>query len=171
MERRIVPPCLRANSRGLNPEAARPMAKMTIAPKMRAGMRDFLCRALLSPRSIIFRFQRHEGDEGAPRSRSTRRDKRMLRCFKVVAAIGVVVLAASDAGSGADGLQLRVLSSRPEMVTGGDALVRVELPAGVSLSDVKLTVNGTDATTRLKADASGRSLTGLVTGLALGSNT
>ena len=95
----------------------------------------------------------------------------MLRCFKVLAAIGVVVLTASDAGRAADGLQLRVLSSRPEMVTGGDALVRVELPAGVSPSDVKLSVNATDATGKLKADASSRSLTGLVTGLALGSNT
>jgi len=95
----------------------------------------------------------------------------MLRSCKIVAAIGVVVLAATDAGRAADGPQLRVLSSRPEMVTGGDALVRVELPAGLSPSDVKLTVNGTDATGRLKADASGRSLTGLVAGLTLGSNT
>ena len=94
----------------------------------------------------------------------------MLRWFKVVAAIGVVALATSDWGSAASGLQLRVLSSRPEMVTGGDALVRVELPAGVSPSGVKLTLNGNDATGKLKADASGRSLTGLVTGLALGSN-
>jgi hypothetical protein len=95
----------------------------------------------------------------------------MLRRRSFVAAIGVVVMTATHVGRAADGLQLRVLSSRPEMVTGGDALVRVELPAGVSPSDVKLTVNGTDATGRLKADASGRSLTGLVTGLALGSNT
>ena len=95
----------------------------------------------------------------------------MLRRFKVLAAIGVTVLAATSAGDAADGLQLRVLSSRPDLVTGGDALVRVELPAGVSPSDVKLTLNGTDATARLKADASGRSLTGLVAGLTLGSNT
>jgi hypothetical protein len=113
----------------------------------------------------------------------------MPRCFKVVAAIGVVVLMATNAGNAADvsaeaqraraeaqsakvdGLQLRVLSSRPELVTGGDALVRVELPTGVAPSEAKLTVNGTDATARLKADPSGRSLTGLVTGLSLGSNT
>jgi len=94
----------------------------------------------------------------------------MLRRWRFVAAISVVVLAATHVGGAADGLQLRVLSSRPEMVTGGDALVRVQLPPGVAPSDLKLTVNGTDATGRLKADASGRSLTGLVTGLALGSN-
>src|SRR6185503_6417160 len=162
MERRIVPPCVRAYSRGLNPEAASPTAKTTIAPKMTEGIRDFTGRPFYSLRSIICRFKR---------ARNTRRDKRMLRCFKVVAAISVVVLAAPHVGGAADQLQVRVLSSRPEMVTGGDALVRVELPVGVSASDVKLTVNGTDATGRLKADASGRALTGLVSGLALGSNT
>jgi len=87
----------------------------------------------------------------------------MLRRWRFVAALSVVVLAATHVGGAADRLQLRVLSSRPEMVTGGDALVRVELPAGLPPSDVKLAVNGTDATGRLKADASGRSLTGLVT--------
>jgi hypothetical protein len=95
----------------------------------------------------------------------------MLRCCKVIAVIGLVVFAATQVGHAADGFQIRVLSSRPEMVTGGDALVRVELPAGVSPSDVKLTVNGIDATSKLKSDASGRSLTGLVTGLGLGPNT
>src|SRR5262245_10428166 len=162
MESRIAPPCLRANSRGLNPAAARLTAKTTIAVKMMAGKRDFTGRPFYSLRSIICRF---------PHAQNTQGDKRMLRCFKVVAAIGVVVIAATDAGRAADGLQLRVLSSRPETVTGGDALVRVELPAGVSPSDVKLTVNGTDATRSLKADASARSLMGLVTGFAPGSNT
>ena len=95
----------------------------------------------------------------------------MLLRFRFVAAIVIAVLAATGAGRAADGLQLRVLSSRPDMVTGGDALVRVDLPAGVNAKDVKLTVNGSDATTKLKADANGRSLTGLVTGLTLGSNT
>src|SRR3954467_1817205 len=95
----------------------------------------------------------------------------MLRPFRLIAAIAVIVVAATNAGRAADGLQLRVLSSRPDMVSGGDALVRVELPAGVMPSDVKLTVNGTDATARFKADVSGRSLTGLVAGLTNGSNT
>ena len=44
----------------------------------------------------------------------------MLRRFRVLAAIGVTVLAATSAGDAADGLQLRVLSSRPDLVTGGD---------------------------------------------------
>jgi len=90
---------------------------------------------------------------------------------RLVAAIAIAVIVATHAGRAADQLQLRVLSSRPDMVTGGDALVRVDLPAGVTAADVKLAVNGADATAKLKADASGRSLTGLVTGLTNGTNT
>lgn len=93
-----------------------------------------------------------------------------MRPLRILGGIGVAILLAANAGRAADGLQLRVLSSRPDMVTGGDALVRVELPAGVTAADVKLTVNGADATKQLKADAAGRSLTGLVTGLNNGSN-
>jgi hypothetical protein len=94
-----------------------------------------------------------------------------MRRLGLLGGIGVAVLLATNAGQAADGLQLRVLSSRPDMVTGSDALVRVELPAGVTAADVKLAVNGADASRQLKADASGRSLTGLVTGLTNGSNT
>src|ERR1044071_9316708 len=106
----------------------------------------------------------------------------MLRRLQLLGGIGVSVLLAVTAATvadlsaeaqsaKADQLQLRVLSSRPDMVTGGDALVRVELPAGVTAADVKLTVDGASATAKLEVDASGRSLTGLVTGLTNGSNT
>ncbi len=97
---------------------------------------------------------------------------RILRvvCVGVFASAVVPAFVAMTAVRAADGLQLRVLSSRPDMVSGGDALVRVDLPAGMTARDVKLTVNGVDATVKLKAVASGRSLTGLVTGLSPGSN-
>ncbi len=99
----------------------------------------------------------------------------MPRIVRVVGAalcaIAIVpAIVAMNIVTAADALQLRVLSSRPDMVTGGDALVRVDLPAGMAARDVKLTVNGADATAKLKADASGRSLTGLVAGLVIGSN-
>jgi hypothetical protein len=103
-------------------------------------------------------------------------ETRMPRFVRIVGAavlaIAVVpAFVAMTSVRAADGLQLRVLSSRPDMVSGGDALVRVELPAGVAAGEVKLAVNGADATAKLKADASGRALMGLVTGLTNGSNT
>ena len=95
----------------------------------------------------------------------------MSRRLQLGVVIGILVMGAAHDGHAADSLRLRVLSSRADMISGGDALVRVELPAGVASADVKLAVNGADATKQLKADASGRSLTALVTGLTNGSNT
>src|SRR5689334_13045734 len=54
MESRNLPPCVRAYSRGLNPDAASPTAKTTIAVKMMAGIRDFTGRSFYSLRSIMF---------------------------------------------------------------------------------------------------------------------
>jgi hypothetical protein len=101
----------------------------------------------------------------------------MLRFVRV---LGAAVLAmtvvpafvAMNSVRAADGPQLRVISSRPDMVSGGDALVRVDLPAGLAARDVvKLTLNGAEARAKLKDDVGGRSLTGLVTGLRNGPNT
>src|SRR6266567_9524168 len=50
-------------------------------------------------------------------------------------------------------LEIRTLSSRPDLVSGGDALVEVWVAgvAGVSLSQITLTLNGKDVTDQLKA--------------------
>jgi len=92
---------------------------------------------------------------------------RLLSCvlasvFILTAAVGI---RAQDRG-----LQLRTLSSRPELVTGGDVLVRVDLPAGTAASSVRVTVNGADVTGQLRPDASTRQLSGLLSGLPLGSS-
>jgi uncharacterized tannase-like protein DUF6351 len=79
------------------------------------------------------------------------------------AAAAVSVLAAA-------GLTITALSSRPDMVSGGDALVRVEVPADFVLSHIVIKLNGTDVTASFHADAAASTLTGLVTGLRLGSN-
>ena len=72
----------------------------------------------------------------------------MVRRLRLLGGICVAVLVATSVGRAADGLQLRVLSSRPDMVSGGDALVRVELLGATGAGDVKLTVNGADATAK-----------------------
>ena len=65
---------------------------------------------------------------------------------------------------------VKALSSRPDMVTGGDAVVEVSLPAGVTASAVLVTLNGADAKAKFVTDASGTKLTGLVDGLNAGDN-
>src|SRR5262245_4826055 len=67
-------------------------------------------------------------------------------------------------------LQIKPLSSRADLVSGGDALVEVQAPPGVDTSRITLTLNGNDVTSQLRRDASG-SLRGLISGLAIGDNT
>lgn len=77
----------------------------------------------------------------------------------------------SGGGHGDRLLELEVLSSRADQVSGGDALLRVRVPAGADPSAVRVTRNGADVTAAFAADPGGRTLTGLVTGLAEGWNT
>ncbi|WP_030108946.1 DUF6351 family protein [Kutzneria albida] len=102
----------------------------------------------------------------------------MIRRGLTVAAtlvfLGSTVAAATD---GTDesaltqpGPPVEVLSSRPEFVTGGDALVRVRVPEGARPEQVRVAVNGLDQTRAFHTEPDGRALTGLVTGLHLGEN-
>src|SRR5215813_15427420 len=68
-------------------------------------------------------------------------------------------------------LEIRTLSSRPDMVSGGDALVEVKAPAGARLNDLTLTLNGKDVTSRLKLDAASGGFRVLIGGMAVGENT
>jgi hypothetical protein len=56
------------------------------------------------------------------------------------------------------------------MVSGGDALIRVQIPSAVDPSSVVVTLNGADITGRFGADPDGGGWIGLVNGLALGRN-
>ena len=68
-------------------------------------------------------------------------------------------------------LEIRTLSSRPDLVSGGDTLVEVKAPAGISLKQLTLTLNGADVTDQLKDNADAQSFRGLISGLIVGDNT
>lgn len=65
---------------------------------------------------------------------------------------------------------IKVLSNRADLISGGDALVEVDPPAGVPLSALRVAVNGQDVTSRFAIGANGKFM-GLVDGLGDGSNT
>src|SRR5262245_52574317 len=67
-------------------------------------------------------------------------------------------------------LEIVTLSNRADLISGGDALVEVRVPKHVSLSRVKVKLNGHDITSSFTANASARTLRGLVTGLVEGRN-
>jgi hypothetical protein len=91
----------------------------------------------------------------------------------LIAVTSVPSAAASATASGGHraGPAIEVLSSEPGEVSGGDALLRVRVPARTDPADVRVTRNGADVTAAFAPDPGGRSLTGLVTGLAVGWNT
>jgi Tannase-like family of unknown function (DUF6351) len=93
--------------------------------------------------------------------------------------LGMIALAATGAGVlpiGAASATPRepieviaVSNPHPDLVSGGDVLVRVVVTAGVGADRVAIDLNGTDVTPAFAAQADG-SLLGLVTGLRHGSN-
>jgi hypothetical protein len=70
----------------------------------------------------------------------------------------------------AQDVQVRSLSTPSHMVSGGDALIRVEVPGSVPLANVVVKRNGQNVTSLFRADQAARTLTGLVTGLMSGPN-
>lgn len=67
-------------------------------------------------------------------------------------------------------LQIRTLSSRPDLASGGDALVEVKAPVGAQLNQFTLTLNGKDVTNQLKLDSAAGSFRGVISGLVAGQN-
>jgi hypothetical protein len=98
---------------------------------------------------------------------------RRPRALAVCLALGSLIVAALPATAGGltekPPLRIEVLSNRADLVSGGDALVRVVVPAGTRLDAVRVRVGGRDVTQSFTLRAAG-AMTGLITGLRLGRN-
>ena len=68
-------------------------------------------------------------------------------------------------------LEIRILSSRADLVSGGDALVEIKAPAGTPLDRLALTLNGKDVTGRLAGAAANGNYRGVIDGMIVGANT
>lgn len=91
------------------------------------------------------------------------------RVLPVTAISMILAACGGSGGNNAAAPEIKVLSSRADFVSGGDALVEIGVPAGVNASDIKVDVGGRDVSSAF-ALRNGR-YTGLVTGLANGDNT
>jgi hypothetical protein len=90
---------------------------------------------------------------------------------RAIAPLGVVLLASFalvPAVAGAAPV-IHVLSSRPDLVSGGTAVVALELPKALKPSRVKASLNGVDITSEFAVRPGGR-FEALVTGLSEGAN-
>ena len=85
-------------------------------------------------------------------------------CFSV----GLLIVA--TAFHGATAQQIQVLSTRADSVSGGDAVIQVRVPSGVSVLDVAVLRNGVDVSNAFVATDL-TTLQGLVSGLNIGPNT
>src|SRR4051794_40800517 len=83
----------------------------------------------------------------------------------VIAALALLSAAPANARTAVP--TIKVLSNRADLISDGDALVRVTVPHGVRASRLRLTAGGRDVT-RVLVHTGTRQLTGLVTGLAVG---
>jgi len=102
------------------------------------------------------------------------RDSEWRRAFAIVWLAASLLLSRgvlADENEGAGKLELIALSTRPDMVSGGDVLVQVKVPAATRLDQVVISLNGRNVTSAFRAGAVPGSLVGLVEGLALGRNT
>src|SRR3954469_160542 len=79
----------------------------------------------------------------------------------------LALVAAGAAEARAPAPRIAVLSNRADLVSGGDALVRVTLPSGVKASRLRLTAGRRDVTPALHRTGA-HQLTGLVGGLRVG---
>jgi hypothetical protein len=95
---------------------------------------------------------------------------RIVRLGSAVTALLVMAAAIGDGSEAQAGFGVRVLSSRPDLVSGGNALVEIagDVP---TVDGLRVTANGRDVTSAFRTDAARQSIIGLVEGLPLGAST
>ena len=101
------------------------------------------------------------------------------RLRSAVTVVALAALASTSAGQALGGGKpggtptsvgaISVLSNRADLISGGDALVRIDL-GDANAASVKVTLNGADVTGAFSVRENG-SYEGLVTGLQVGQNT
>jgi hypothetical protein len=93
----------------------------------------------------------------------------LLATVVPIAATAQVTPAGADARESSSVVVIEVLSGRGDLVSGGDALLRVTAPDGTSVTDLQVAVDGRDVTNVFVPQSDG-SAWGLVNGLAHGTN-
>ncbi|MEP7274214.1 MAG: DUF6351 family protein, partial [Acidobacteriota bacterium] len=87
----------------------------------------------------------------------------------VLAAMAALGVGRPSAQSG--GIEIRSISSRPELVSGGDALIEIKAPAGTAANQILLNLNGKDLAVTLHPEKDVNSFGALISGLSDGENT
>lgn len=94
----------------------------------------------------------------------------LRRASGVLFGVAVVMAASWQGSESRAAFEIRTLSSRADLVSGGDALIAVKVPAGTRADQLTVAVNGTDVVGRLSVDAASGEYRGVIDGLAIGTN-
>jgi hypothetical protein len=98
--------------------------------------------------------------------------KQVTAWLLVIATTGVAAAGCSTAAQDRPrGLQIVSLSSRPNTVSGGDVLLRVDAGPSGSLAGITVALNDADVTAKFRATDGRQALVGFVDGLTEGTNT
>ncbi len=93
-----------------------------------------------------------------------------LAAIGFVAVAGFLTIPLAAQRPTAAPLEIRALSAKPELVSGGDVLVEIAGPANLTAKNVTVRLNGKDVTASFKPAAESKALVGLLTDLQVGSN-
>jgi len=93
----------------------------------------------------------------------------MRACHRMVVLSSVLLGLAASPAAASPAVEIRTLSTRADLASGGDILLEVRIPAGAEATALRVRVGNRDVTGALKAD--GRTLTGMVTGITPGRHT
>jgi hypothetical protein len=88
----------------------------------------------------------------------------------LVAVIGALTIPVAAQQKASPSIEIQALSTKAELVSGGDVLLQVTGPANLTVKNVRVMVNGKDESAAFKPAAGSKGLVGLVTGLNVGSN-
>ena len=96
---------------------------------------------------------------------------RVTMAAAVAVVAGSILVACGTEGEPVQAPEIRILSSKAEYVSGGDALIEISVPANARDGDrLTATVGGRDVSSAFRLDARSGRMLGLVTGLANGAN-
>src|SRR5688572_1733385 len=92
------------------------------------------------------------------------------RGLTIVVVTATFVGVVGEATGSRSPLEIRTLPSRADLVSGGDTLIAVTVPAGTRTDQLTVALNGKDILARLSLDAASGEYRGLIDGLAIGTN-
>ncbi|HWO02170.1 MAG TPA: DUF6351 family protein, partial [Blastocatellia bacterium] len=97
--------------------------------------------------------------------------KKLLPFRSALAVVALLTFSGNALSQPPARLEIKTLSSRAELVSGGDALIEIKTPKGFSLNELTVTLNGKNITSQLKRDPDTGTVRGVISGMIVGENT